>query len=72
MRIKHAVTRLPGFLPRETELRVIERALEGEPSFTVLFGASAVGKVCFLSNLFVFIRKTSSRFIAAHIDYSSP
>ncbi|KAH0831186.1 hypothetical protein J3R83DRAFT_13763 [Lanmaoa asiatica] len=34
LRIKHAVARLPEFLPREAELRVIERALEGEPSFT--------------------------------------
>ena len=72
MRIKHAVTRLPGFLPREAELRVIERTLEGEPSFTVIFGASAAGKVCFLSDLFVSIRRTSSSFIAAHIDYPSP
>ncbi|KAN0094681.1 hypothetical protein V8E55_002968 [Tylopilus felleus] len=41
LRIKHAMTRLPGFFSREVELRVIERALEAEPSFTVLFGASA-------------------------------
>ena len=34
-------------------MRVIERALEGEPSFTVLFGASAVGKVYFSPSLFI-------------------
>lgn len=45
LRTKHAFTRLPWFLPRETEIRVIERILEGEPAFTVMFGASSVGKV---------------------------
>lgn len=45
LRTKHTFTRLPGFLPREAEIRAIERALGGEPSFTVLFGASSVGKV---------------------------
>ncbi|KAG1819295.1 uncharacterized protein BJ212DRAFT_1345285 [Suillus subaureus] len=48
LRTKHAFTRLPCFLPRETEIRVIERILEGEPSFTVLFGASSVGKTALL------------------------
>ncbi|KAG0698332.1 hypothetical protein DFH29DRAFT_105336 [Suillus ampliporus] len=48
LRTKHAFTRLPWFLPRETEIRVIERVLEGEPSFTVLFGASSVGKTALL------------------------
>lgn len=46
LRTKHTFSRLPGFLPREAEIRAIERALDGEPSFTVLFGASSVGKVC--------------------------
>ena len=45
LRTKHAFSRLPGFFPREAEVTAIERALEGEPSFTVLFGASSVGKV---------------------------
>lgn len=46
LRTKHTFSRLPGFFPRKAEMLAIERALEGEPSFTVLFGASSVGKVC--------------------------
>lgn len=45
IRTKHTFSRLPGFMPRLAEIQAIERALEGEPSFTVLFGASSVGKV---------------------------
>lgn len=41
----HTFSPLPGFFDRPAELRAISRALEGEPSFTVLFGASSVGKV---------------------------
>ena len=41
----HTFSPLPGFFDRPTELKAIVRALEGEPSFTVLFGASSVGKV---------------------------
>lgn len=41
----HTFSSLPGFFDRPAELRAIERALEGEPSFTVVFGASSVGKV---------------------------
>ena len=41
----HTFSPLPGFFDRPAELRAITRALEGEPSFTVLFGASSVGKV---------------------------
>ncbi|KAG2057990.1 hypothetical protein BDR06DRAFT_951107 [Suillus hirtellus] len=51
LRTKHAFTRLPCFLPRETEMRVIERILEGEPSFTILFGASSVGKTALLREI---------------------
>lgn len=51
LRPKHAFARLPGFFPRKAEMQAIERALEGEPSFTVLFGASSVGKVCNLFRL---------------------
>ncbi|KAG1773659.1 hypothetical protein EV702DRAFT_570166 [Suillus placidus] len=50
-RPKHAFTRLPWFLPRETEIHAIERILEGEPSFTVLFGASSVGKTVLLREI---------------------
>ena len=42
----HTFSPLPGFFDRPAELKAISRALEGEPSFTVLFGASSVGKVC--------------------------
>jgi len=45
LRTKHTFTRLPGFLSREAEMLAIERVLAGEPSFTILFGASSVGKV---------------------------
>ena len=47
IRTKHTFARLPGFLPRPAEVQAVERALEGDPSFTVLFGASSVGKVRF-------------------------
>ena len=49
LRRKHTITRLPGFFPRKAEMLALERALEGEPSFTILCGASAVGKVRCLS-----------------------
>jgi hypothetical protein len=48
LRTKHTFSRLPGFFPRKAEMLAIERALEGEPSFTVLFGASSVGKTALL------------------------
>ncbi|KAK0474960.1 hypothetical protein IW261DRAFT_1649065 [Armillaria novae-zelandiae] len=48
IRTKHTFSRLPGFFPRKAEMRAIERALEGDPSFTVLFGASSVGKTALL------------------------
>ncbi|KAF9485627.1 hypothetical protein BDN70DRAFT_870925 [Pholiota conissans] len=48
IRTKHTFSRLPGFFPRKVEMAAIERALEGEPSFTILFGASSVGKTALL------------------------
>ncbi|GLB39892.1 hypothetical protein LshimejAT787_0704020 [Lyophyllum shimeji] len=48
LRPKHTFSRLPGFFPRKAETEAIERALEGEPSFTVLFGASSTGKTALL------------------------
>jgi hypothetical protein len=50
LRTRHTITRLPGFFPRNAEMLALERALEGEPSFTILCGASSVGKVRFLSS----------------------
>ncbi|OCH92755.1 hypothetical protein OBBRIDRAFT_811484 [Obba rivulosa] len=44
----HTFASLPGFFDRPAEIKAIERALEGEPSFTVLFGASSVGKTALL------------------------
>ena len=41
----HTFSALPGFFDRPAELKAIARALEGDPSFTVVFGASSVGKV---------------------------
>lgn len=41
----HTFSSLPGFFDRPAEIKAIERALEGDPSFTILFGASSVGKV---------------------------
>ncbi|TFK53100.1 hypothetical protein OE88DRAFT_1627094 [Heliocybe sulcata] len=48
LRPAHTFSRLPGFFPRPTEVKAVERALEGEPAFTVLFGASSVGKTALL------------------------
>lgn len=48
LRPKHTFSRLPGFFPRKAEILAIERTLEGEPSFTVLFGASSTGKTALL------------------------
>ncbi|KAF9045485.1 hypothetical protein BJ165DRAFT_1528347 [Panaeolus papilionaceus] len=48
IRPKHTFSRLPGFFPRTAEMVAIERALEGDPSFTVLFGSSSVGKTALL------------------------
>ncbi|KAJ7253037.1 hypothetical protein B0H12DRAFT_601955 [Mycena haematopus] len=48
LRVKHTFSRYPGFFPRRAETRILEQVLEGEPSFTVLFGASSVGKTAIL------------------------
>ncbi len=41
----HTFGPLPNFFDRPAELAAIEMALKGDPSFTILFGASSVGKV---------------------------
>jgi hypothetical protein len=46
LRPAHTFSRLPGFFHRPAEIEALQRLLEGDPSFTVLFGASSVGKVC--------------------------
>lgn len=52
LRAKHTFSRLPGFFPRKVEMKAIERVLDGEPTFTILFGASSVGKVIHVSYLY--------------------
>ncbi|KAF8589604.1 hypothetical protein K439DRAFT_1383161 [Ramaria rubella] len=44
----HTFSPLPGFFPRPAELRAVESSLEGIPTFTILFGASSVGKTALL------------------------
>ncbi|RXW20875.1 hypothetical protein EST38_g4981 [Candolleomyces aberdarensis] len=51
IRPTHTFSRLPGFFPRKHEQQAIQRALEGEPSFTVLFGAPSVGKTALLREI---------------------
>ncbi|KAJ6588325.1 hypothetical protein B0H19DRAFT_1205842 [Mycena capillaripes] len=48
LRVKHTFSRYPGFFPRQAETHILAQVLEGEPSFTVLFGASSVGKTALL------------------------
>ncbi|KAJ7164881.1 hypothetical protein C8R46DRAFT_1163554 [Mycena filopes] len=48
LRVTHTFSRYPGFFARKAETRIIEQVLGGEPSFTVLFGASSVGKTALL------------------------
>lgn len=51
IRPTHTFSRLPSFFPRRHEMQAIQRALEGEPSFTVLFGAPSVGKTALLREI---------------------
>ena len=46
--VSHTFSPLPGFFERKAELRALQRALAGVPQFTVLFGASSVGKTALL------------------------
>ena len=41
----HTFSPLPGFFDRPAEIKALEKALEKGANFTVLFGASSVGKV---------------------------
>ncbi|KAH6903118.1 hypothetical protein BKA70DRAFT_1514724 [Coprinopsis sp. MPI-PUGE-AT-0042] len=51
IRPTHTFSRLPGFYPRKVEQQVIKRALEGEPSFTLLFGPPSAGKTALLREI---------------------
>ncbi|POY74716.1 hypothetical protein BMF94_2191 [Rhodotorula taiwanensis] len=44
----HTFSPLPGFFDRPAEIQVLERSLGSVPGFTVLFGASSVGKTALL------------------------
>ena len=57
----HTFAPLPAFYDRPTEIKAIQRTLKGEPSFTVLFGASSVGKVCTLSLVLVYITQYTTQ-----------
>lgn len=45
LRPRHTFSPLPGFFERKAEISALKKILEGDPCFTVLFGASSVGKV---------------------------
>ncbi|KAI0321508.1 hypothetical protein OF83DRAFT_276925 [Amylostereum chailletii] len=63
LRPSHTFSRLPGFFPRPAELQAVERTLQEEPCFTVLFGASSVGKTALLRQLL-----TSNNYHVLHFD----
>ncbi|XP_006455224.1 hypothetical protein AGABI2DRAFT_180378 [Agaricus bisporus var. bisporus H97] len=59
---RHTFSRLPGFFPRKAEMQTIERCLS-EPSFTILFGASSVGKTALLREVL-----SQSQYHVLHFD----
>ncbi|EKM56706.1 uncharacterized protein PHACADRAFT_141576 [Phanerochaete carnosa HHB-10118-sp] len=59
----HTFSPLPNFYRRPAEMKAIESALQGDPSFTVLFGASSVGKTALLRQVL-----TSDRYYVLHFD----
>ncbi|KAK7683758.1 hypothetical protein QCA50_013134 [Cerrena zonata] len=59
----HTFSPLPGFYDRPAEIKAIQCTLRGEPSFTVLFGASSVGKTALLRQVL-----TSSEYHVLHFD----
>ncbi|KAA1474387.1 hypothetical protein DENSPDRAFT_781655 [Dentipellis sp. KUC8613] len=63
LRPSHTFSPLPGFFPRPAEIQALERALEDEPSFTVLFGASSVGKTALLRQVL-----NSEKYHVLHFD----
>ncbi|KAI0050287.1 hypothetical protein FA95DRAFT_1555794 [Auriscalpium vulgare] len=63
LRPSHTFSRLPNFFPRPAELEAVGRVLEEEPCFTVLFGASSVGKTALLRQLL-----TSDKYHVLHFD----
>jgi len=63
MRPPHTFSPLPGFFSRPAEIRALESSLEGIPSFTVLFGASSVGKTALLREVL-----SRDKFHVLHFD----
>ncbi|KAI0249792.1 hypothetical protein BJV78DRAFT_1283768 [Lactifluus subvellereus] len=63
LRPSHTFSRLPNFFSRQAELQAVGRALDEEPCFTVLFGASSVGKTTLLRQLL-----TSDKYHVLHFD----
>ncbi|ORY88261.1 hypothetical protein BCR35DRAFT_276955 [Leucosporidium creatinivorum] len=61
--VSHTFSPLPGFYPRPNELKALERALGAVPSFTVLFGASSVGKTALCRQVL-----SSEQFHCIHFD----
>lgn len=59
----HTFSPLPGFFERPNEIKAIERALGSIPTFTVLFGASSVGKTALLRQVL-----SSDRYHVLHFD----
>lgn len=60
---KHTFSPLPGFFDRKREIRAIERALSGVPTFNVFFGASSVGKTALCRQVL-----TQPQFHVLHYD----
>ena len=56
-------SRLPGYFPRKKEEKAINRILSGVPCFTILFGASSVGKTALLRQVL-----TEPQFHVMHFD----
>ncbi|CAL1709617.1 unnamed protein product [Somion occarium] len=59
----HTFCSLPGFYDRPKEIKAIEGVLKGEPNFTVLFGASSVGKTALLRQVL-----TGPKYHVLHFD----
>ncbi|KIJ99668.1 hypothetical protein K443DRAFT_679783 [Laccaria amethystina LaAM-08-1] len=63
LRPKHTFSRLPTFFPRKAEMLTLERTLEGDPAFTILFGSSSTGKTVLLREVL-----SNERFHILHFD----
>ena len=63
LRTTHTFAPFPGFFHRPAELQTIRRILEGPPTFTVLSGASSVGKTALLREVL-----SEDRYHVLHFD----